>query len=205
MPQRLEVFADITCPFTHVGLRKVVDILQGVDVDIDIIVRAWPLEWVNGAMLEADAVEGKINALRTQLGIDAFTGFDPATWPTTTLPALNLASAAYEVDAATGLQVSLAVRDALFEHGLDVSDPAVLADLATNYGLATPAEGANPPVKADYADGQDRGVKGSPDFWLGEDEFFCPALTLGHDDQGLTADFDAAGLESFIARIQKLA
>ena len=61
MPTRLEVFADISCPFTHVGLKRfthvglkrVVHELAASDGQIDIVVRAWPLEWVNGAPLEA--------------------------------------------------------------------------------------------------------------------------------------------------------
>jgi len=43
-------------------------------------------------------------------------------------------------------------------------------------------------------------VKGSPDFFIGEDEFFCPALDLGHDEAGeLTASFDLAGLDRFMS------
>ncbi|MFT4616189.1 MAG: hypothetical protein ACKVG5_14010 [Acidimicrobiales bacterium] len=44
----VEVFADITCPFTRVGLKRVVEHLAQIDHPIEVIVRAWPLEWVNG-------------------------------------------------------------------------------------------------------------------------------------------------------------
>ena len=74
----VEVFADITCPFTHVGLGRVV---RGLDPSTAVIVRAWPLEWVNGAPVDARAVHAKIEALRSQLGLNAFRGFSPDCWP----------------------------------------------------------------------------------------------------------------------------
>ena len=199
MSQRVEVFADITCPFTHAGLKRVVSQLAPLDGKTQIVVRAWPLEWVNGAPLEAGPVAAKIKALEKQLNVDDFNGFRAETWPSTTIPALNLAAAASLVDDETGLRVSLALRSALFEQGLDVGDIDVLSGIAAEYGLETPGLEPHPQVVADYADGQRRGVRGSPDFWVGSDEFFCPALTLGHDDAGaLLAEFDPAGLDRFI-------
>ena len=202
MATRLEVFADITCPFTHVGLKRVVQELGEFDGQIEIVVRAWPLEWVNGAPLEALAVKDKIAALHDQLGTNDFSNFRVDAWPTTTVPALNLAAAAYEVDVATGLAVSLALRDALFEEGRNVGDSAVLSSVANEFGLEPPSNDVDARVQADYEEGQRRGVRGSPDFWLGDKEFFCPALTLGHDDDGLTAEFDTDGLGNFLDHVR---
>ncbi len=201
MVTRLEVFADITCPFTHAGLRKVVSELAEVGGGVEVVVRAWPLEWVNGVPLEAGPVRAKITALHDQLGTGDFEGFREEAWPTTTIPALNLAAAAFDIDASTGLAVSLALREAVFEEGKDVSDSAVLAEIANQFGLAPPSAEACSRVTADYEDGQRRGVRGSPDFWLGDEEFFCPALTLGHDDDGLTAEFDTEGLGRFMEQV----
>ena len=113
----IEVFADITCPFTHVGLKRVVEHVSEMDRPVDVIVRAWPLEWVNGTALDVAAVQVKAAALHDQLGVDDFAGLRAERWPTTTLPALELAAAAYDIDARTGLAVSLALRAALFEQG----------------------------------------------------------------------------------------
>jgi predicted DsbA family dithiol-disulfide isomerase len=196
--RRIEVFADMCCPFTHSGLKRVA--AQLADTDVELVVRAWPLEWVNGAPLEAEAVSAKIAVLENELDVDDFVGFREETWPASTIPALNLAAQAALVDEATGLRVSLALRAALFEQGLDIADPAVLADIAAAHGLSTPGTEPHPSVEADYADGQRRGVRGSPDFWVGENEFFCPALDLARDEAGaLHAEFDRAGLERFIA------
>lgn len=202
---RLEIFADITCPFTHVGLRRVVHELAELDGAVELVIRAWPLEWVNGAPLDAAAVYTKIGALHDQLGTADFTDFREDAWPGTTIPALNLAAAAFDVDWATGLAVSLALRDALFEEGRNVGDPAVLSSIADQFELEPPGDEPSALVQADYAEGQRRGVRGSPDFWLGEEEFFCPALKLGHDDHGLTAEFDVDGFGNFIDRVRAAA
>jgi predicted DsbA family dithiol-disulfide isomerase len=198
----VEVFADITCPFTHVGLKRVVQHLSEMTGPADVIVRAWPLEWVNGTPLAVGAVTVKARALTEQLGIDDFAGLRADAWPTSTIPALNLAASAYERDAATGLAVSIELRTSLFELGRDVGDPAVLADIAAAHDLPAPPTDAAPAVHADFESGRARGVKGSPHFFVGSDDFFCPALDLGHDDEGhLTARFDAAMLAEFFDRI----
>jgi predicted DsbA family dithiol-disulfide isomerase len=200
--QIVEVYADITCPFTHVGLKRVVRHVREMSTPAEVVVRAWPLEWVNGTPLAVDAVLVKAQALTEQLGVDDFVGLRADAWPSTTIPALNLAAVAYERDAATGLAVSLELRTALFERGEDIGDAEVLAAIATAHGLPTPATEASSAVRADYDGGRERGVKGSPHFFVAADDFFCPALDLGHDSDGhLTARFDAAMLEEFFARI----
>lgn len=198
----IEVFADITCPFTHVGLKRVIDHVGEMATPAEVIVRAWPLEWVNGSPLVVDAVVVKAGALSEQLGVDDFSGLRADAWPATTIPALNLAASGYQVDAATGLAVSLELRAALFEHGENVDDPAVLARIAAAHDLAPPSTEPSAAVTADYDEGKRRGVKGSPHFFVASDDFFCPALDLGHDDEGhLTARFDAGMLAEFFARI----
>ena len=202
MTTTVEVFAEITCPFAYVGLKHVVEHVAELDEPVDVIVRSWPLEWVNGTGLGVAGVQVKAEALREQLGIEDFAAVDADSWPATTLPALALAAAAYDVDAATGLAVSLAVRTALFEEGTDISDPAELALLAAAHGFDfDPADESA--VRADYEDGQARGVNGSPHYFVANADFFCPALELGRDaDDHLTARFDPDGLARFLASVQ---
>jgi predicted DsbA family dithiol-disulfide isomerase len=198
MSAHVEVFADITCPFAHVGLKRVVEGRP----DAEVIVRAWPLEWVNDAGLDFDGVQAKAEALTEQLGGNDFGGLRADHWPTTTLPALDLAAAGYANDAATGLAISLEIRSALFERGLDISDPATLADIAAAHGVTAPDDATHAAVRAEYDDGLARHVNGSPHFWVGSDDFFCPSLDLGRDADGkLLAHIDIDGLTSFFARI----
>lgn len=198
----VEVHADITCPFAHVGLQHIARHVEAMADPADVIVRAWPLEWVNGAPLDVDPVIVKARALTEQLGVDSFSGLSAQQWPSSTLAALNLVASAYERDTATGWAMSLRIREALFGYGADINDPAVLADLAAGSDLPAPTSDASAAVLSDYDRGKQRGVKGSPHFFIGSDDFFCPSLDLGHDDDGaLTARIDTEGLTAFFARL----
>lgn len=211
MSTTVEVFADMTCPFAHVGLKAVARHVAEQTSPVSVRVRAWPLEWVNGSPLDADAVAVKAAALTLQLGVDDFAHFTVEAWPISTIPALNLAGMAYGVDDATGFAVSLALRAALFEQGRNIAERTVLADVAAAHGLPTGVLAsaldvfeASESVRSDYALGLARGVKGSPHFWVERDDFFCPALDLGHDAAGqLTARFDQAALEDFFRRLDR--
>ncbi len=198
----VEVYADITCPFAHVGLKRVVQHIDEMSVPADVLVRSWPLEWVNGEPLAVDPVLVKAQALTDQLGVDDFAGLRADAWPTSTIPALNLVAAAYDRDPATGLAISLDVRTALFERGENIGELLVLERIAAQHDLAVPATSPSARVQADYDRGRARGVQGSPHFFVGADDFFCPALDLGHDPAGhLTARFDAEMLADFFSRI----
>ncbi|MGZ4348546.1 MAG: hypothetical protein ACXVFB_15015, partial [Gaiellaceae bacterium] len=106
----VEVFADVSCPFTHVGLRRFVqERSRRSRDDLVLRVRAWPLELVNGTPLDRDTVAEHVAALREQVAPDLFHGFDTRTFPESSLPAMALAGAAYDVDDRVGEAVSLAL------------------------------------------------------------------------------------------------
>ena len=182
---RIEVFADITCPFTHVGLRRLVAMRAETAKPAALRVRAWPLELINGAPLGPDVVGREIEALRASVAPELFAGFDAATFPRSSMPAFGLAAAAYAMNDAVGEAVSLAIRDELFEHGRDVADPDVVREVGARYGVAPlPSEATSTAVTADWARGRARGVKGSPHFFVGDRDWFCPSLLIRHDEQG---------------------
>jgi hypothetical protein len=104
----IEVFADIWCPFAHVGIRCVVERrVQLKREDALLYVRAWPLELVNEAPLDPDTTAQHVQELRKQVAPDLFRAFDPNHFPTTTLAAIAYVHAAYEKDMKTGEAVSL--------------------------------------------------------------------------------------------------
>lgn len=202
MSARVEVFADVTCPFTHVGLRRLLQRRHelGRD-DVRLVLRAWPLELVNGQSLDAHAVAHKAEVLRAQVAPELFGHVDEAAFPRTNLPALALTSAAYERDDDTGEAVALALRDAVFEHGRDISDLVVLAAVAAAHGVTGAPWGDTTAVLLEYADGQRRGVRGSPHFFPpdGSSEF-CPTLDITNVDGELHVEVD---LEHFDAIAQR--
>ncbi len=176
---RIEVFADIVCPFTHVGLRRLREARERLGARPSIRVRAWPLEWVNGVGPGADLVAEEVEALRAQVAPELFAGFDPDLFPLTSIPAHGLGAAAYAVDEATGASVSFALRDALFEEGRDVSEPDVLRDIGRPFGVEPlTGEIAERAVRADWERGKARSVQGSPHFFVGDDSWFCPGLDI---------------------------
>ena len=177
----VEVFADVACPFTHVGLRRIVAARRARGVGrVRLRCQAWPLEWVNGEPLDPGVVAHEIAALREQVAPELFAAFDPARFPSTSIPALALASAGYGVSIERGEMVSLLLRDELFEQGHDLTDPAVLDRVAERAALARPdAQAGEELVRAEYTSGRARGVIGSPHFFTGAGSgVFCPSLRI---------------------------
>jgi predicted DsbA family dithiol-disulfide isomerase len=197
----IEVFADVWCPFTHVGLRAVAEQRRTSGrADVGIVVRAWPLELVNGTPMTAEGAAQHAEELREQVSPDLFAQLDTDHFPTTTLPALALTARAYRQSLATGESMAFALRDAMFEHGLDIGDPSVLVSIARQHDVAEPDDDDRASVLADWAEGQRRGVLGSPHFFCGTDNMFCPSLQITRDDAHLTIARNAERLAEFLRR-----
>jgi predicted DsbA family dithiol-disulfide isomerase len=197
--RRIEVFADVVCPFTHVGLRRLIAARDAAGSPTRVRIRAWPLEWVNGAPLDPDHAANEIEALRAQVAPDLFAGFDPSTFPSTSIPAFGLAAAAYTLDDATGEAVSVALRNALFEQGLDIADADVLGTIGDRFDV-TPVDArvAEAAARSDWARGKARRVQGSPHFFAGSRDWFCPSLVIRADD-GHFEIADSEDVRSFYA------
>jgi predicted DsbA family dithiol-disulfide isomerase len=195
----IEVFADVACPFTHVGLRRFVGRRAELGRhDVTLRVRAWPLEIVNGPPLDPHFIAEEIDDIRRQVAPALFQGFTEATFPASSVPALTLAAAAYDENLATGEQVSLALRDLLFEQGIDIADTAVLARLATDHDVSVDLTDRRR-VLEDHAEGLTRGVVGSPHFFTPAGGFFCPSLDVHRDAGGhLRITADTAGFDRFV-------
>ncbi len=197
----IEVYADIWCPFAHVGLRLVDEQRRRRRPEIGLIVRAWPLELVNGVAMDPAAARRHANELREEVAPTMFAHLDVDKFPTSTLEALALVASAGRRGASTGLLASFVLRDALFEHGQDIADPAILAGLATELGVDMPDDADRQAVLDDWHTGQQRGVLGSPHFFAGGDNVFCPSLSITKDASGtLSIATDRAKLDAFLER-----
>lgn len=199
----IEVFADVSCAFTHFGLHHLVDQRSARGLDFRLHVRAWPLELVNGHPTDPAAVTRQVTALRGSIAPDLFAGFDPSALPGTTIPALGLAAAGYDVDEETGEAVSLALRDELFERGRDISDPRVLDETGARFGVVQPPlDVAEAAVRADWHRGQLRAVVGSPHFFTPDGEgVFCPSLEITKGEEGPRIEYRAEAVDALLARL----
>jgi predicted DsbA family dithiol-disulfide isomerase len=196
----IEVFADIMCPFTHVSLRRLVDAREARHARASFRVRAWPLEWINGHSIERDLIAREIDALRSSVAPGLFAGFEAAPYPRSSIPAFGLVAAAYLLGGRAGEEVSLAVRDAVFERGLDVADEDVLRAIGRPWGIAPlDHRTADSVVRVDWCRGVARGVKGSPHFFVGDHDWFCPSLDIRHAGDGFDVEMDPDTLNEFYA------
>ncbi len=195
----IEVFADIVCPFTHVGLHRLAERRHELGRDeVRLVVRALPLEVINGEPMDPAAVATKVADLRAQVSPDLFAGFAPSRFPATSLPALALTNAAYRKDMATGEAVALRLRSLLFDDGRDVSDPKVLGEVAEGYGVEIGAHD-DAAVLTDLEESEKRGVVGSPHFFTpAGDSLFCPTLELSKSGDRFDISFDIDRFEQLV-------
>jgi predicted DsbA family dithiol-disulfide isomerase len=199
-PIRVELYADVSCPFAYVGLSRLLRARDERGADTQLRVRAWPLEWINGRQLDPNVVAAEIAALRRAAAPELFTGFDPARLPSSTIRALGLAGAAYGHDARTGEHVSMRLREALFEEGRDIGDHDELVVVAREFGIELPGRAvAEATVLADWEAGRDRGVRGSPHFFVGARSWFCPSLRIRHEGDDFDIAVNSGSLDAFYA------
>jgi len=198
----VEVFADILCPFTHVGLHTLIDRrAERGRTEPHLRIRAWPLELINGTPLDSHHIGAEITALRASVRPDLFAGFSVDTFPPTSMVAFALSAAADRTgDPVLAEDVGIALRDAVFEQGLDIGRPEVVAAVAARFGLdPLDTDATEAAVRVDWEEGRTRGVIGSPHFFTGDDaSWFCPGLAISRDDVGNFVVAWKQGSETFV-------
>ncbi len=199
----VEVFADVLCPFTHAGLHTLIDRRTALGrTEPRLRIRAWPLELINGQPLDAHHIGAEVTALRESVRPDLFAGFAVDTFPGTSMVAFALAAAAARTgDPVLVEEVGMALRDAVFERGLDVGRPEVVAPIAARFDLEPlDAAATSRAVQSDWDEGRTRGVIGSPHFFTPEGESrFCPVLDIRRVDGELQVRVDETSMPEFLA------
>ena len=173
----IEIFADVWCPFAHFSLRTVRAFRDRLSPESPILVRAWPLELVNGKPLDPVVTAAHVAELRRDVVPELFAGFDPDAMPTTTLGALALVEAANDVDPWLGEGISIELRDTLFEEGQRIDDE-MLTRIARHSGLDITVTRDRTRVESRLEEGRIRGVRGSPHVFIGQSGMFCPLLDI---------------------------
>lgn len=201
----VEVFADVLCPFTHVGLRTLVDRRSHCGLtEPRLRIRAWPLELINGMPLDPHHIDTEISALRASVRPDLFAGFSVDAFPSTSMAAYALTAAADRTgDLVLVEEVGLALRNAVFEEGLDIGRPEGIEPIADRFGIEPlDAEATSAAVHADWDEGRARGVIGSPHFFTDDGgDWFCPGLAISRDDVGNFLIAWKQGTEAFVERV----
>ena len=198
----LEVYADIWCPFAHVGLPAVLDDhrRRSDRGDVVIRVRAWPLELVNSGPMDQAKRSHTPSTCASRSRQRCSRTLRPSHSRRPTLDALALVERAYAIDGQLGERASFEVRDAMFEGGRDISDHGVLTDLGGRWGVGEISDDDRALVVQSWHDGQVHGVRGSPHFFSGDLESFCPSLRIRRidPDHGAQIELDARRLDEFL-------
>ena len=97
----------------------------------------------------------------------------------------------------------MALRDALFEKGLDIGQPEIVDTIGARFGLRPlDAAAAEAAVRADWDEGARRGVVGSPHFFTADGgSWFCPGLAISRDDVGNFIVAWKDGSAAFVDRV----
>ena len=94
---------------------------------------------------------------------------------------------------------SSALRHALFEEGLEIPCPDVLSDITTSAGVGWLDAPTNERSLTTWQEGAARGVKGSPHFYCGDSDAFCPSLEISKDGTGhLKVSANSDVLDAFL-------
>ncbi len=196
---KIEIYADVVCPFAYVGLTRLMAKRASLGRDdVHLQIRSWPLELVNSAPVDGTFIGHEIDEIAPQIAPDLFKDFRAATFPASSVPSLALTAAAYDIDDQTGENVAMAVRRALFENGQDVSNTTVLQEIAEEHGLTS--LGTKEQVLVEYARGQERGAVGSPHFFIDDNSQFCPVLDISKVDGHLKVNVDQPAMDELINR-----
>ena len=187
----VEVFADVACPFTYVGVHRLIKYREQLNKTRTRSCGSGPGRSNSSTACLWPARRWPRRSRRSvSVAPDLFAGFPETRFPVNE-PAPGHGgrrAAAYRQGLEVGERFSVAVRRALFEDGLDISNERVLRDLRLLLGVPHPSETDRCSVEADLAEGERRGVAGSPHFFTAAGDFFCPSLDIERGPRRLRGD-----------------
>jgi 2-hydroxychromene-2-carboxylate isomerase len=176
---------DVISPFAYLGFRDLERLPPGVEVELVPVLLAALLSHF-GQIGPAEIPSKRRFTYRHVLWRARVLGvpmhFPPA-HPFNPLSALRLVIAA-----GSDRRAAATVLDAVFRNGRDVSDPAVIADLALELGIRDPERAvSDPAVKQRLRENTDwaisRGIFGVPTLVIGQEAFW------GQDAFGMALDY----------------
>jgi 2-hydroxychromene-2-carboxylate isomerase len=184
-PARVSWVFDVISPFAYLAFPRLAELPDGVELQVVPVLLAALLDRF-GQRGPAEIPSKRRFTYRFVLWRARRLGLPlrmPPAHPFNPLAALRLIIAAGSDRRAAGT-----VLQAVFAEGRDVTDPAVIADLAARLGVADPqASLADPAIKQRLRDNTEwacsRGVFGVPTLVIGEELFW------GHDAVDMALDY----------------
>jgi predicted DsbA family dithiol-disulfide isomerase len=190
------LFADISCPWAHAAVYRWRETRArlGLTGDLELDVRAFPLELINEESTPRRTVEAEIpvvGAMEPEAGWQVWQG-PSDDWPVTTLPALEAVYAAKRQGLAASADLDRALRLALFRDSRNISMHHEIMEVAASVpGLDADALAellergeAKSEVFDDLEVAKGSQVQGSPHFFLpdGTDEH-NPGVTVSWEGE----------------------
>ena len=148
MPKYLtiDVYSDIACPWCFIGTRRLASVLEEIGPEVEVEVRHHPYLLNPGAPPEGVDLQGilrerygadprpmfaRVEAAAREAGIPLDLSVQPFAYDTTAAHSLLR----HASERGTQEELTEALFVAYFLEGRNVSDPAVLTDVATRYGF----------------------------------------------------------------------
>ncbi len=176
-PGTIVVFSDVGCPWAHLAVYRLLAARHRLGLDDEVVLdhRAFPLEVFNRRPTPRPVVSAElpvVGGLDPEAGWQVWQG-DLATWPVTTLLALEAVQAAKEQGLAASERLDRALRVAFFGESRCISMRHVVLEVAEGCGVDADAlraaldEGrARRTVFEQCQAATDDEVKGSPHVFL---------------------------------------
>src|SRR5919199_1126426 len=133
------IFSDVACPWAHLAVYRLLEARRRLGLDGEVVLdhRAFPLELFNRRPTPRRIVGAEVPVVG---GLDPAAGWqvwqgDLATWPVTSLPALEAVQAAKQQGLATSERLDRGLRLAFFGQSRCISMHHVVLEVARECGL----------------------------------------------------------------------
>ena len=196
------VYSDIACPWAHIAVHRLVRAIRdrGVDNELTVDHRAFPLEVVNGRPTPKQLLDSEV---RVCSGLEPEAGWsfepDPWTYPVSTLPALEAVQAAKSQGPDVSVGLDRALRRSMFAEWRCLAVHAVVYEIAATVdGLdvaalrdAVRSGDARSEVWNQLDAAVEADVPGSPTFVLPDGtRSHNPGIEFHHDDGSIVVELD---------------
>ncbi len=177
-------WAEYYCPWCYITTVRLHAVKPEYEGRVRLRVRPFPLEVVGGEAAPRDILEQEWWLAAQQEPLATFVPYTAATWPSTTLPAIEAVWCVSRLSPASIYDFDLSVRRAFFGQSRDISQRDVLLDLVREAGVDVAAftrlfdsgEAREQIVAEGRLGRQQYGVRGTPTLMLADGTKLDPPI-----------------------------